>query len=528
MTNLISQINRLYKNAAEAINQPRAWKLELYSSPSGAELSRRLSELRNSNIDWQDASFTNLSTSLNVIKTYARCLLAGDAMSGFWDNELSVFGSEIFAARNYLPKAQIDSLENLLTFLHENILEITNKHSQATLAEIYASDDRVLLVPETARLRHKADEWVNAQGLRDKVAVHSLRDVRVQLLEPFALTLFPSAPSAYLNREQFTSHLRALLLTGLTPKVTFVSPDWFVFKRDLLLKKYLMPGFDLTAIPSLEVSTSFQDAITQAQEMPENSDYFEDWMPRFTSGNYAPYETGGDQACHVVLIGDELAFPVEHDSKKVSVFEFNEKLDKWQISFKHPFKDLKQGDYLVACVDRSESQALRERAAKDMGEDFERYLASQVRWKELLKQEIAQKGIIAVEAELKAVGVEKYARVRNWVDEEQIDPLLNRDFEKLLHWLKLGKSEAKLTMDLAKAMDGARSQAGRNAGAAIAQILDEQELMALEKGLMLEITLEDHGDATYLLAPVISVGEEIIMFRSSQVRRVVTGKFEVN
>jgi len=109
----------------------------------------------------------------------------------------------------------------------------------------------------------------------------------------------------------------------------------------------------------------------------------------------------------------------------------------------------------------------------------------------------------------------------------QIDPLLNRDFEVLLHWLGLGKSEAKLTMELAKSMDGARIQAGRNAGNAIAQSLDEQESMALEKGLVLEVTLEDHGDATYLLAPVLGVSDGVIMFRSSQVRRVVAGRFEV-
>lgn len=288
-----------------------------------------------------------------------------------------------------------------------------------------------------------------------------------------------------------------------------------------------MPGFELANLPPLEITTAPQVDISRVPEALAPSDVFEDWIPRHASGDYAAYEAGGDQSCRAIAIGEELVFPVEADSKKVSVFEFNEKADAWQIVFKHPFKDLQPGDYLVACVDRSESQALRERAARDMGDDFHRYVSSQIHWKGLLKEKIAQLGISKVEAELKIAGVEKYSRAGNWVDEEHIDPLLNRDFEVLLHWLSLGKSEAKLTMELAKSMDGARIQAGRNAGNAIAQSLDEQELIALEKGLVLEVTLEDYGDATYLLAPVLGVGDDVIMFRHSQVRRVVAGKFEV-
>ena len=527
MTNLVEQVNRLYLNAAEAAAVPRSWKIDFYSSPKGAELAAQLAELRRSSIDWHDATFSDLSIALNVIKTYARCLLAGEPMGDFWTNELSNLESEIFAIRNYLPAAQLQALDYLLSFLRQNIEEVARLHSESIRSAVIAVDGRVLLVPETARLRHKADDWVAAHGLSDIVTVHSLRDVRVQLFEPFELTLFPSSPSAYLNREQFASHLRALLLTGVTPKVTFVSPDWFMFKRDLQLDRHLMPGFELANIPTLEISLATQADITLAPEAPAASDVFEDWIPRQASGDFATYESGGDQGCRIIAIGEELVFPVEADSKKVSVFEFNDKADAWQISFKNPFKDLQSGDYLVACVDTSESQALRERAAKDMGDDFQRYVSSQIYWKGLLQEKITQLGIGTVEAELRVAGVEKFSRARNWVEEEHIDPLLNRDFEVLLHWLGLAKSEAKLTMELAKSMDGARIQAGRNAGNAIAQCLDEQELMALEKGQVLEVTLEDHGDATYLLAPVLGVGDEVILFRSSQVRRVIAGKFEV-
>lgn len=527
MTNLVEQVNRLYLNAAEAVAVPKSWKIDFYSSPKGTELATQLAELRRWSFDLQDTTFSNLAIALNVIKTYSRCLLTGEPMDDFWTNELSALESEIFATRNYLPASQLAALEQLLSFLRQNIEEIAQLHSESIRSAVDAVDGRVLLVPETARLRHKADDWVATQGLSDKVTVHSLRDVRIQLFEPFELTLFPSSPSAYLNREQFASHLRALLLTGVTPKATFVSPDWFMFKRDIQLDRHLMPGFELANLPPLEISIPPQMDISMVPEAPAPSDVFEDWIPRHASGDYATYETGGNQACRVIAIGEELGFPVEADSKKVSVFEFNEKADAWQILFKNPFKELKPGDYLVACVDRSESQALLERAAKDMGDDFERYVSSQIHWKSLLQEKIAQLGISTVEAELKGAGVEKYSRARNWVDEEHMDPLLNRDFEVLLHWLGLGKSEAKLTLELAKSMDGARIQAGRNAGNAISQSLDEQELMALEKGLVLEVTLEDHGDATYLLAPVLGVGDDLILFRSSQVRRVVAGKFEV-
>lgn len=528
MTSLTSQVNRLYLNAAEALAQPQAWKLDLYVNDLGGEVSNLIGRLRKANFNWQDTTFAALSTSLNVIKTYSRCLLSADPVDDFWSGEISGLDNEIQAVRNYLPESIFAMLEELRDLLLRNSGPMSQLHSEAVRNAINEVDGRVLLVPETARLRHKADSWVVAQGLVEKVTVHSLRDARVQLLEPFTLTLFPSSPSAYLNRDQFDSHLRALLLTGLTPKSTFVSPDWFFFKRDLQLEKHLLPGFDLTGIPKIEVSSAKREAFTQTDDTPDSDDSFDDWVPRHATGDYAIFEDGGDQPCRVISIGEELVFPVESDSKKVSVFEFNDKADAWQTTFRHPFKELKSGDFLIACVDRSESQALRERAARDMGDDFQRYLETQKNWKSLLASCVIEKGITQVEAELKAAGVDKFGRARNWVEEVNIDPLINRDFEVLLHWLGIGKTQAKLTLDLAKAMDGARSQAGRNTSNAVAQSLDEQELAALEKGQALEITLEDFGGATYLIAPVLGVGDEVILFRSSQVRRVVAGKFEVD
>ena len=527
MTNLTEQLNRLYLNASAALEKPSSWQFHLYSNPLGSELSRMIGGLKKRDFDWQGTTFSDLSISLNVIKLYARCLLAGDPMNDFWNAELARFEAEIAATRNYLPAPMLVELEYLLGFARENIAVISGLHSEKMLSATHEVAGRVLLIPETARLRHKAEEWVASHGLSEKVSVHSLKDVRLQLFEQFELALFPSAPSAYLNREQFSTHLRALLLAGVAPKATFVAPDWFTFQRDFQLEKQLLPGFVLNGIPPLEVSQEFAESIERAEETPDVSEIYDDWTPRHGAGDYANYEVGGDRPCRLIYIGEDLAFPVEDDSKKVSVFEFNEKVEQWQIIFSDPFKNLKVGDYLVACVDASETQALRDRAAKYLGPEYRRYLTSQQHWKQLLSDRISEQSVLVVEGELRAAGVKKFSRVRYWIEENFIDPLLNQDFEVLLHWLGLGNAEAKLTIELAKAMDGALIQAGRNAGYAIAQSLDDQELARLDKGVAVEITLEDHGDATYLLAPVLSIGEETFMFRNSQVRRVVAGRFEV-
>ena len=239
MTNLTAQINRLYSNAAAAIETPRSWRFQLYSNPLGSQLATIIGGLKKQDFDWQGATFSDLSISLNVIKLYARCLLAGDPMNDFWNAELARLEAEIAATRNYLPASMLIELEFLLGFARENIAAIAGLHSEKVLSATNETSGRVLVIPETARLRHKAEEWVTSHGLSEKVAVHSLKDVRLQLFEQFELALFPSAPSAYLNRDQFSTHLRALLLTGVAPKVTFVAPDWFTFQRDLQLEKQL-------------------------------------------------------------------------------------------------------------------------------------------------------------------------------------------------------------------------------------------------------------------------------------------------
>jgi hypothetical protein len=332
--------------------------------------------------------------------------------------------------------------------------------------------------------------------------------------------VFPGAPNKYLSRPKFDIYLRSILFSGLAPRAIFVSPHWASVKSDEIFSGKLFSGLELKRSPKLMLDVEAHVAGSLMLDVePIDLEQFEN-ETKFS--DFESFEQGGSIPCRFISIGDDLVYPVEEDSKKVYVLNKNQFSAEWELTYKHPFDELEVGDILAACVGRSEIQALRGRAASDMGSDYTQFELGQQNWKTLLKSKALEIGLTRFEAELRDAGVRRFGRAKHWWHPDAIQPGFASDFKAMLSYLGLSNEEAREVVALASMFDGCLIKAGRQAGLAITENLGEVDIAKLEAKSSVEITLESFGDATYLLAPVLEISDHETFCQPSQVRQVIS------
>lgn len=515
------RLNALYENSAYAHNVPGAWTYKIYGDPNGAALKGAIVKaLRYENV-WQEDVTSQLRLLLQVSLAYARALVVEDSGLKFWDEHTKRLESCLEETANYLPSELRTFISDVIELQRKLSVGITSLLVRSILEAIDSVPGKVLVVPETKTLGEYFASWVTHESLKDRVTILLEKGkIHSQLFENFELVLIPGSPIRFSRRKNFDIYLRALLFAGISPKAYFVSPDWASYSNDEKFASSIFFGLEVEDAPTLRIMRD-ETALVPAEDVDQMFE-IEEFESANQSGDYEELETGGSTPCRLVRIGDNLAYPIESDSKKISTFSFDESKAEWTLSYKQPFEDLDIGNIVVACVGSSETQSLRDRAAEEMGSDFANFTASQKRWKSKLEEAFVVFGHDGFEAKLRNAGVKRWARAKYWVLAEAIQPGLAFDFETTLKVLGYSNSEVRLAVDLASVYDGQLIKAGRQAGQAITKSLDEDDLAKLEAGVPLEITLEDFGDATYLLAPVTEIEREEIMCRSSQVRKVIT------
>jgi len=516
------RLNTLYENARYSEESESAWNFRIYKSVSGESIAKAIKSFLSYENIWSEDNLDELRMALAKTLTYSRALLAFDPELEFWGHHLSAAEDSYEAVRNYLPEELSDQIQVTLRAVKGAFKEISSRHAALVLEAISSSEGRVLLVPELPRLGHLATTWVSSLGLEKKVKVLTNKgDIRNCLFEDFRLVIFPGAPSRYLARPGFDVYLRALLLAGLAPRVQFIAPSWSASSRDASFGERLLPGLELRGLPTLHYEVEPETEVPD-EEISPLPELFEVNSEQNSIADFEDYEPGGEFSCRFIYLGKGLAYPVEEDSKRVSVLLKNAKTGDWEPGYKHPFDELEPGDIIVASVDRSEIQANRDRAAREMGEPFKIFEEKQIEWKSRLSERAKLIGLEALEQELKRNGVKKYRRVSYWWLPDAIQPNSAADFKATLEYLGYSPGDTSVIMELANSFDGNLIKAGRSAGLAISNSLDELELSSLENGLSIELTLEDFGDASYLLAPVVGVSDEEVMCRPSQIRRVIS------
>lgn len=516
-----SRLNSLYENSAYAHNVPGAWTYRIYSDPDGAALRNAIIKaLRHENI-WQEELTSQLRLLLQVSLSYARALVVDEPGLKFWDDHTKRLENCLQETANYLPSELRTFVSDAIGLQRKCSLNITKRLVNSIFEAISSVDGKVLVVPETKTLGEYFAGWVNQNSLNDRVTILLEKGkIYSQLFENFELVLIPGSPIRFSRRKNFDIYLRALLFAGMSPKAYFVSPDWASYSNDEKFAHSLFFGLEVGDAPKIQIIRD-ETALVSDEDIDQMIDT-EQFEATNQSGDYEELESGGSTPCRLVRIGANLAYPIESDSKKISTFSFDESNAEWTLSYKQPFEDLEIGNIVVACVGSSETQSLRDRASEEMGTDFNNFTSSQKLWKSKLEEAFVKFGFDGFEAKLRNAGVKRWARAKYWVLADAIQPGFALDFETTLRVLGYSNSQVRTTVDLASTFDGQLIKAGRLAGQAITKSLDEDDLVKLEAGLPLEITLEDFGDATYLLAPVTEIDGEEIMCRSSQVRKVIT------
>lgn len=516
------RLNTLYENARLSEESDVSWNFRIYKADAGEKIAKAIKAILSYENIWSEDNLDELRMCLAKTLTYSRALLASDPDSEFWSHHLSATEGAHEALRNYLPEDLNAQIRVTLQEVTRSFKEISKKHAALVLEAITSSEGLILLVPELPRLGHLATSWVSSLNLEKRVKVLTNKgDIRNCLFEDYQLVIFPGAPSRFLARPGFDVYLRALLLAGLAPRVQFIAPSWSASHRDASFGERLLPGLELRGLPTLNYAID-PETIIPSEDIAPLSEFFDVNSAPNSIADFEDYEPGGEFACRFIFLGKGLAYPVEEDSKRVSVLLKNAKTGDWEPGHKHPFDELEPGDIIVASVDRSEIQANRDRAAREMGEAFKVFEEKQIEWKSRLSERAKHIGLEALEQELKRIGVKKYRRVSYWWLPDAIQPNSAADFKATLEYLSYSQGEANVIMELANSFDGNLIKAGRSAGLAISNSLDELELSSLENGHQIELTLEDFGDASYLLAPVVGVSDEEVMCRPSQIRRVIS------
>lgn len=516
-----TNLNLLYQNAMKSATLENSWRFRIYSSPEGSRLKDLLLEALRFDDIWGEAQLQELKTNLQVILTYSRTILVAEPDVGYWPIQIDELSTQLNTKRNYLPAQLIQTIEKIINKLQISAAELTRRHSAEVLSEILKVSGSVLLVPETPSLGRHYSSWIDSLNLDQNVRVlANMGEINSLHFYNFELVVFPGAPNKYTKRSKFDIYLRALTLSGLTSKVTFVAPNWSSLRSDENFASRLFSGLELKRVPKLVLDIEANGA--EPIEIHDEQVDFEEFDSNVKFDDFEAFEKGGSVPCRFISIGKNLVYPVEEDSKKVYVLAKNKFSSEWELTYKHPFDELEIGDILAACVGRSELQALRGRAAADMGEDFVKFEVGQENWKNLLKLKATEIGLTRFESELKAAGVQRHARAKHWWHPDAIQPGFASDFKAMLNYLGFSNDAAREVVALASMFDGYLIKAGRQAGLAITDNLGEVDIAKLDEKTSVEITLENFGDATYLLAPVLQISEEEIVCQPSQVRQVIS------
>lgn len=520
----IEQLERQNDRFAIGGNVPR---FLTYDDPYSLDISRQARKIIQIGEIWNDPSSAELSLLLRTISSHSRSILLPDGEFKEYFDELSIrISQQLVELKGLVPLEILDETEMLnskLTNLAESSLKLRLEALSSVFKDVYKN---YLVVGETSALRKRALIWAQtaSESLRGQInALGSLSELENGTHNSYDEICILGAPSRLLVSNGLKpSHLRVLITSGLGYKSTFCYPSWLRDIEDSTFWLDLYSGLPIVQSQKIEREATGQKIVSdpivdEAQNWDEEVFFFD-----AKSSEISKLTRQGTVACSLIQCVDGLVFPIEITANSVGAITVSAQVANSTVISDVNLDNLRIGDALVARVDSSEKESLRSNTLIRIGEVGQQFLKTQTVWKTQLLQRNQQQGWSVVESQLRQLGMSVNPRPEAWSFDLSLGPGNSEDFKKLLMYLGWNLEDSQVASELVRTVWNELIHEGHLTRRAIQSALSGEHLEALRANRAVRISLEDHGDATYVVAPVVSSSFISGKCEATQLRRFVT------
>lgn len=517
----VDHLNGIY-SSLEYLDRGRP-PLPLYvlDGDSSGRISAAVKEALRDREAWELPPVENLSMLLKVAYNDAKSFVATEQLAQeHWASARDSILGELNAVQGYLPTSVVETVRNLPESLPQWGPAAARELEEGLNAQIESVDGEVALASETTRLHRHLQQWAAQHPESSRLVPLPRARLSSELKPPADLLVFTGNPRSFVGRAGGETYFRALCFGGFAFEIRFVAPRWACHKSDTNVFEGIFPIQQEERTTTVVPISSRNQAVDISSDTPP--DNFESFLVSAPHVTTVQSLRRGSVSCRLIMVSSGYVFPVEEDASRVATLHLNPLTGAWEPESKNPFNELESGDLLLAKLDSSENEDLRQRAAVALGKDFGLLEASQETWKALLNSRMKMHPHSVLVGLLKKAGVSAAHRHPHWVQPEFISPQSDDDFAHLLAFLGLTEAERIVTMKLAKAFKAALIAEGLRPGKEISDLLNEQEMTEQDFATGRAVVLENLGNARYLIAPVMGVDDESILCDANQVRTLVS------
>ena len=508
--------------SVNGLSANRRIKVSSYDDPAGSEAMGLLLDCHRAAGDQlSEHSLENLRLKLRTFRSSLKSLIAADPRA-IWKELKEGLLIGATEQKEFLTPQFLESIHRVLEhFTLDELAKIADLRAERILSNV--GQEKTLLVAETPRLSRLLSDWVDHQrfDIHPDTQVH-LDAANFSKLKNlgFEHLSFVGLPSMYLSRQNYQSQFRALVLSGIAPKVTFTGPSWLRRPADARFTEHLLwnlPGLD-SPVPMLtgpEAVKPWISDLDQADLIDESSRQAvedDEIQPLETTGTLIP--------ARIIQLANGLGYPVEDEAQNVSKLDLA-RHETAKIKMVHPFEELAIGDVLVANVAGSEQDVLRYKVREKIGhEEYQSFLEAASWWKETARTELSRNAEPFLR-NLVSNGCERVHRLEYWISDECVMPKYESDFVALLKSLGTeGVSIVEILKRSRRFLSLLRA-AGLEARKSLEESISIEQIEKLMSGETVSVEVDGYFGAEYLLSPVVMVEDEIRNVSARQIRRIV-------
>lgn len=522
----VTAVNTAYEGLGRRLATGTLGAIRAVHIPAVSAFITEVKKLQRDEESWTNLPIDDLRKQLRITRVDLRGIAGPEhRLEEYWKQREDQLQSDIRTVSSFIPSETLEVLNTLA----KNISRWGIDAGLALAEELtrQPADGPIGLFLASPRLTELARNWNVASLFPEGSRILSRSDINT--VEPsefreFVVLNSPGAVASDRGGPEGPNLLRAMFFGAGASEVIFITPANFTRETDTQIPGRLLPqdfGPQEFLLKFDPVGEPDPVLVEQDNELESLDELFEE-VPQANPVQMsdAPHLQKGAQSCRLIHLQSGLALPVETDSLWVT--RLSRDIDGiWRGDTAHPFRELQEGNLLLAPLDASESADLRRRARTEMGEQFDDFAKRRDGWKTRLKLAAGPHSPGRFISNLRRAGLQNATRYEHWLQDDAVAPQTNADFRKLLAFLGYEEQEITATMRLTKQWRAALIAEGQRPGREIADFLNREEHDELHFSQGRTVVLEELGNARFLISPVASISETAIDCDPSQVRRVV-------